>query len=144
MKVTVDNDKCVKFTNCNECRAEMHCGWCTSEDQPIGSCKSTTKNSDTCKHWVENCWVLPLAVHNFNPMCEAFTQCNECLESDIGCKYCPDENKCLPVDSAIRCSVPFITIETEDECPMTKKDAGSALTPFACVIVLFSFLICLL
>lgn len=125
-----------------ECRSEVHCGWCINEDQPTGSCQSTIKNANICNKWSDSCF--DLSAQNQYEICESFTQCDECLESEIGCKYCPDENKCFPLDAPISCSVPFITEENEDECPITKKDAGSALTPFACVIVLFSFLICLL
>merc|ERR1711862_984328 len=145
---SIDN-YCENIQNCNECEESPHCGWCsTDSDFTNGLCRSSTKNIESCPRWRqggENCLFLSFEQtlgQRFPAFCEAFSQCDECLESEFDCKYCPDEKKCLPSASSATCSVPFITQENEAECPLTKQDAGSSLTPFACVIVLFSFLIC--
>ena len=137
-------DICSAQLDCSSCRSYQYCGWCLNEDQQ-GICLSSAEDTEICTGWYE----VDCPIHhseetdpNQAPLeCGLFDRCDECLESELGCKYCPYNMKCmLESDNAV-CAVPFITKETESECPLVKEDAGSSLTPFACMIVLLSFLI---
>ena len=75
--------------------------------------------------------------------CEDLNTCSECVESELNCKFCPSLG-CVVAHSKEPCSQEYVTSKNEDECPTIKAAAGSALTPFACIIVLLSFLVTLL
>ena len=87
---------------------------------------------------------VPVSTNIQTATCSSFVGCDECLLSEVECKYCPEEKRCVAVESEAVCAVPFLSKEDEEECPLITLDSGSALTPFACIIVLFSFLIMLL
>merc|ERR1739848_811785 len=126
--VIANKDICSAQLDCSSCRSYQYCGWCLNEDQQ-GICLSSAEDTEICTRWYE----VDCPIHH--------SEETDPNQAPLGCKYCPYNMKCmLESDNAV-CAVPFITKETESECPLVKEDAGSSLTPFACMIVLLSFLI---
>ena len=98
--------------------------------------ESTLTNSD------QNKIKLNIGEEKDNTFCENLSNCADCVEN--GCKFCNGLG-CVPNETAEYCERGYITSQSnERECPSGNKAEGVSLAPFACFIVLFSFIISIL
>merc|ERR1712130_64373 len=136
---------CHTHQTCEACQTSTLCEWCLDESLVRGRCQDLSDGGLLCPRRLrDTCAVDQVLVVSSTIMCASYQDCGACLESEWDCKYCPEQSRCVPAQSEASCALPFVTKDNELECPLFKHDAGSALTPFACVIVLFSFLIMVL
>lgn len=137
---------CHKHRTCEACQTSTLCEWCLDETLVHGKCQSLSDGDDLLcpRRLRDTCAVDQVQRISSVVMCESYQDCGACLDSEWDCKYCPEQSRCLSAQSEASCATPFVTSDNESECPDFKHDAGSSLTPFACIIVLFSFLIMVL